>query len=47
MASRIQEVRRQVSIPIIADGDTGYGSPVSVKRVVEGFALAGAAWHHD
>ncbi|RFU79401.1 methylisocitrate lyase [Trichoderma arundinaceum] len=43
MAIRIQEVRRQVSIPIIADGDTGYGSPVNVKRVVQGFALAGAA----
>lgn len=43
MVTRIQEVYRQVSIPILADGDTGYGSPVNVRRTVAGFARAGAA----
>ncbi|KAH8817105.1 carboxyvinyl-carboxyphosphonate phosphorylmutase [Xylogone sp. PMI_703] len=43
MATRIQEVYRQVNIPILVDGDTGYGSPVSVRRTVQGFAKAGAA----
>jgi methylisocitrate lyase len=27
----------------MADGDTGYGSPMNVKRTVESFATAGAA----
>lgn len=39
----IQQAVRQVSFPVIADGDTGYGSPMNVKRVVECFAHAGAA----
>jgi 2-methylisocitrate lyase-like PEP mutase family enzyme len=39
----IQQVARQVTVPIIADGDTGYGSPMNVKRCVQSFALAGAA----
>ncbi|PKK47846.1 hypothetical protein CI102_7141 [Trichoderma harzianum] len=43
MVSRIQEVKRQTTIPIIADGDTGYGSPVNVRRTVQGFAMTGAA----
>lgn len=43
MCSRIQEVAREVNVPIIADGDTGYGSPVNVRRTVRGFARAGAA----
>lgn len=31
------------SIPIIGDGDTGYGNPVNVRRTVEGYANAGFA----
>ncbi|WP_417687166.1 isocitrate lyase/PEP mutase family protein [Roseibium sp.] len=31
------------SIPLIADGDTGYGNAMNVKRTVAGFAKAGAA----
>eukprot|EP00208_Stichococcus_sp_RCC1054_P008095 CAMPEP_0206149744 /NCGR_PEP_ID=MMETSP1473-20131121/37942_1 /ASSEMBLY_ACC=CAM_ASM_001109 /TAXON_ID=1461547 /ORGANISM="Stichococcus sp, Strain RCC1054" /LENGTH=384 /DNA_ID=CAMNT_0053547225 /DNA_START=195 /DNA_END=1349 /DNA_ORIENTATION=+ len=30
-------------IPIIADGDTGYGNALNVKRTVRGFAAAGCA----
>lgn len=32
-----------VSIPIIADGDEGYGNAMNVRRTVTGFAKAGAA----
>lgn len=31
------------SIPVIADGDTGYGNALNVKRTVAGFAQAGFA----
>ncbi|OJJ05555.1 hypothetical protein ASPVEDRAFT_174603 [Aspergillus versicolor CBS 583.65] len=43
MCDKVQETARQVSIPIMVDGDTGYGSAVNVKRTVESFAVAGAA----
>ncbi|KAK5175795.1 uncharacterized protein LTR77_000935 [Saxophila tyrrhenica] len=43
VCNKIQETARQVSVPIIADGDTGYGSPMNVKRTVQCFAEAGAA----
>ncbi|OKP11934.1 Carboxyvinyl-carboxyphosphonate phosphorylmutase [Penicillium subrubescens] len=43
MCDKIQEAVRQVSVPVMADGDTGYGSPMNVKRTVESFAAAGAA----
>ena len=32
-----------ISIPLIADGDTGYGNPMNVLRTVTGFARAGCA----
>jgi len=31
------------SIPVIGDGDTGYGNALNVKRTVQGFAQAGFA----
>lgn len=43
VCDKIQEAVRQVSVPVFADGDTGYGSPMNVKRTVQGFAEAGAA----
>lgn len=43
MCDKIQESVRQVNVPVMADGDTGYGSPMNVKRTVESYALAGAA----
>ena len=36
VAAKIQEVKRQVNVPIMVDGDTGYGSPMNVRRTVEG-----------
>ncbi|MFN0263103.1 oxaloacetate decarboxylase [Tepidamorphus sp. 3E244] len=32
-----------ISIPVIGDGDTGYGNAMNVRRTVEGFARAGCA----
>ena len=32
-----------ISIPLLADGDTGYGNPMNVQRTVKGFAQAGCA----
>ena len=32
-----------VSIPVLGDGDTGYGNPVNAKRTVRGYAQAGLA----
>lgn len=32
-----------VSIPVIGDGDTGYGNAMNVKRTVRGYAMAGFA----
>ncbi|KAJ5468963.1 hypothetical protein N7475_006715 [Penicillium sp. IBT 31633x] len=43
MCDKIRDATRQVSVPVMADGDTGYGSPMNVKRTVESFANAGAA----
>jgi 2-methylisocitrate lyase-like PEP mutase family enzyme len=43
MCDKIQEAVRQVSVPVMADGDTGYGSPMNVRRTVESYAIAGAA----
>lgn len=36
VAAKIQEIVRMINIPLIADGDTGYGSPMNVRRTVEG-----------
>lgn len=35
MCDKIQDAVRQVQVPVMADGDTGYGSPMNVKRTVE------------
>ena len=32
-----------IDIPMMVDGDTGYGNPMNVERTVEGFARAGCA----
>ncbi len=32
-----------VNIPVIGDGDTGYGNPANVRRTVQGYAAAGFA----
>ncbi len=40
---QLRNICAAVSLPVIGDGDTGYGNALNVKRTVGGFARAGAA----
>lgn len=41
MVDQGRSICAAVSIPVIGDGDTGYGNAVNVKRTVHGYAAAG------
>lgn len=43
MAQAIKTICDAVNVPLFADGDTGYGNPLSVRRTVLEFERAGAA----
>jgi 2-methylisocitrate lyase-like PEP mutase family enzyme len=43
MAEQGRNICNAVRLPIIGDGDTGYGNAMNVKRTVEGYARAGFA----
>lgn len=43
MLDRGREICAAVTIPVIGDGDTGFGNAVNVRRTVEGYAHAGFA----
>ena len=43
MLDRVRCVAGAVTVPFIADGDTGYGGLLNVDRTVRGYAAAGAA----
>lgn len=43
MLDQARSICATVSIPVIGDGDTGYGNPINVRRTVEGYARAGLA----
>lgn len=43
MVDSAQNVCTAVAIPVICDGDTGYGNPVNIQRTVQGYIRAGAA----
>lgn len=43
MVEQGRNICRAVSIPMIGDGDTGFGNPLNVKRTVQGYADAGFA----
>ncbi|MFO1153361.1 MAG: isocitrate lyase/PEP mutase family protein [Rhodospirillales bacterium] len=43
MVDQGRNICAAVSIPVIGDGDTGYGNAVNVKRTVAGYARAGFA----
>ena len=43
MAGAVGRMASRVSIPVIADGDTGYGDLHNVQRTIEAFEKAGAA----
>ncbi len=43
MADQLRRVAAAGTIPVIADGDTGYGGPVQVMRTMREYEAAGAA----
>ena len=43
MLDRVRMIAGAVRVPLIADGDTGYGGLLNVDRTVRGYAAAGAA----
>lgn len=43
VADQLRNITDAVAMPVIADGDTGYGNALNVRRTVQGFAKAGAA----
>ena len=43
MVDQGRNICSAVSIPVIGDGDTGYGNAINVKRTVRGYAQAGFA----
>jgi len=43
MIDQGRSILESVSIPVIGDGDTGYGNAANVQRTVEGYAAAGFA----
>ena len=43
MVGRVEAMARAVDIPLIADGDTGYGELLNVSHTVRGYERAGAA----
>lgn len=43
MLDSVRNICAAVSLPVLCDGDTGYGNALNVKRTVKGYARAGAA----
>jgi len=43
MLDRVRVIAGAIRVPLIADGDTGYGGLLNVERTVRGYAAAGAA----
>jgi carboxyvinyl-carboxyphosphonate phosphorylmutase len=43
MVQRVANIANAVGIPVIADGDTGFGNPLNVRRTVREYEKAGAA----
>jgi 2-methylisocitrate lyase-like PEP mutase family enzyme len=46
MAARVSALADVVDLPLIADGDTGYGNALNVRRTVREYEKAGAAAVH-
>lgn len=43
MLDQGRNITQAVSIPVIGDGDNGYGNQMNVKRTVKGYIQAGFA----
>ena len=46
MVQNVRQVARSVSVPMIADADTGYGNPINAWRTVREYEDAGVAGLH-
>ncbi|MDP9364019.1 MAG: oxaloacetate decarboxylase [Chloroflexota bacterium] len=46
MAEQTRRIADAVDVPVIADGDTGHGGPLNVRRTVRDLEAAGAAAVH-
>lgn len=46
VAARMEAIADAVSLPVIADADTGYGNALNVRRTMKQFARAGVAAVH-
>ncbi len=46
MVQNAASVAQAVSVPVIADADTGYGNPLNVRRTVRDYQAAGVAGLH-
>lgn len=46
MVTNARNIARSISIPVVADADTGYGNAINVIRTVENFEAAGVAGIH-
>jgi 2-methylisocitrate lyase-like PEP mutase family enzyme len=43
MVTTVNNISSAISVPLVADGDNGYGGPLQVIRTVEGYIKCGAA----
>jgi 2-methylisocitrate lyase-like PEP mutase family enzyme len=43
IVERVQNMARAIKVPLLADGDTGYGGVINVRRTVQAFEWAGAS----
>ena len=43
MVDQARNICDAISIPVIGDGDTGWGNAINIRRTVDGFARAGCA----
>lgn len=43
MVQAVKTIADATKLPVVADGDTGYGNPLSVRRTVQEYEKAGAA----
>lgn len=46
VTNRVQEIVDSVSVPVIADADSGYGNALNAKRAARAFERAGVAGFH-
>ena len=45
IVERVHNMAKAVNVPLLADGDTGYGGIINVRRTVQEFEWAGSMRH--